>query len=238
MSRAQWRLASGLLLGISACGGAEHDAERGASLYAAGRFPEAYEAFRAAAARRGATPELERDLGAVLYRLRRYEQSAAHYERATRVGPAAEREASYFDLGNAYVRASEDAADKGPLLRAVAAYQQALLLTPGDSDARWNLELAIRKLNAAQESGGGPGPGHRGNWGRGDMTKAGYAGQPEAATGATAGGGYGAGQGESVKELSPSEARQLVEGVRREQLTTHAGRNVGHRNTRAGHHDW
>ena len=39
-----------------------------------------------------------------------------------------------------------------------------------------------------------------------------------------AGGGYGAGEGESAEELSESQARQLLDAVEREQLSSHQGR--------------
>jgi hypothetical protein len=56
------------------------------------------------------------------------------------------------------------------------------------------------------------------------MNVPGYEGNPEAAVGAMAGGGYGGGEGESAEELSEAEARALLEAVEREQLTTHEGR--------------
>jgi hypothetical protein len=44
-----------------------------------------------------------------------------------------------------------------------------------------------------------------------------------------AGGGFGSGgDGESVKELDPSEARQLLDAVQREQLASHLGRKASH----------
>ena len=39
-----------------------------------------------------------------------------------------------------------------------------------------------------------------------------------------AGGGYGAGIGESVDTLDADQARQLLETVQREQLSSHQGR--------------
>jgi hypothetical protein len=53
-----------------------------------------------------------------------------------------------------------------------------------------------------------------------------------------AGGGYGEGEGESVHELSQSEARELVEGVERQQLQIHEGRNQPHVSGNRGDHDW
>jgi hypothetical protein len=55
------------------------------------------------------------------------------------------------------------------------------------------------------------------------MNVPGYEGNPEAAVGAMAGGGYGAGEGESAEELSETQARQLLETVEREQLSSYQG---------------
>ena len=55
------------------------------------------------------------------------------------------------------------------------------------------------------------------------MSVPGYEGTPEAAAGAMAGGGYGAGEGDSAEELSETQARQLLETVEREQLSSHQG---------------
>ena len=226
------------LAAMVACVPQPSGVEQAARLYQDGKYAGAYDALRAAARERGMTPEIAYDLGVTLYRLRRYEQAAARFREALAGAPEL-RQSSYYDLGNALVRAAEDTSDiRGPLRQAIEAYQQALILSPGDAAAKWNLELALRRVTAQEEAGGGGGPRQRGNWGRGNMTKAGYAGAPEAATGATAGGGYGAGQGESVRELSPSDARELVEGARRDELKTHGGRNVPHGPGAAGYKDW
>jgi hypothetical protein len=121
--------------------------------------------------------------------------------------------------------ASEDAPDADGLLRqAIAAYEEALRLDPADSAAKWNLELAVRRRGEDRESGGSPGRGRSADYGRGNMNVPGYEGNPEAAVGAMAGGGYGAGEGESAEELSESEARRLLDAVEREQLSSHQGR--------------
>jgi hypothetical protein len=55
------------------------------------------------------------------------------------------------------------------------------------------------------------------------MNTPGYEGNPEAAVGAMAGGGFGAAEGESAEELSETQARQLLEAAEREQLSSHEG---------------
>jgi tetratricopeptide (TPR) repeat protein len=211
--------ALGFVLG--ACSFAAREARRGQQLYAKGSYRESYEAFQRALK---AQPNLETEfaLGTSLYRLKRYEEAARAF-RKTAVAPRLQRQ-SYYNLGNASVRAAEESADKGRLLNeAVSAYEQVLRIEPGDSAAKWNLELALRRLGEDRESGGSSGRGRSADYGSGNMNVPGYEGNPEAAVGAMAGGGFGAGEGESAEELSESEARQLLEAVEREQLSSHQG---------------
>ena len=135
------------------------------------------------------------------------------------------KQKSQYNLGNALVRMAEEAPEKDELLRlAIGAYEEALRLQPNDSLAKWNLELAVQRRGEDRESGGSSGRGRSADYGQGNMNVPGYEGNPEAAVGAMAGGGYGGGEGESAEELSEAEARALLEAVEREQLTTHEGR--------------
>jgi hypothetical protein len=135
------------------------------------------------------------------------------------------------------VRAAEEAPERGQLLLdAIAAYEEALRLDPTDHDAKWNLELALKRLEEDRMAGGSSGRGRQADYGRGNMNVPGYEGNPEAASGAMAGGGFGAGQGESVDELNADQARQLLEAVQREQLASHEGRRSPEGGT--GDRDW
>jgi Ca-activated chloride channel family protein len=70
------------------------------------------------------------------------------------------RARALFDLGVlALALADADSAHRdGYLAEAERVYREVLLLTPGDRDAKWNLELASRRRAAAQR-GGTPPPG-------------------------------------------------------------------------------
>jgi hypothetical protein len=118
----------------------------------------------------------------------------------------------------------------------VTAFEEALRLTPADDAARWNLEVALRRLGDDRVSGGSSGRGRAGDYGRGDNNVPGYEGNPDAAVGAMAGGGYGSAEGESAEELSADEARRLLEAVERQQLSSHEGRRTA-RGPR-GERDW
>ncbi len=83
------------------------------------------------------------DAGSALYRLERYDEAVAAFRQASRNPELRQR--SLFNLGNALVRAAEERPGEAqPLLDAVAVYEEALRLAPGDPDARWNLEIALR----------------------------------------------------------------------------------------------
>ena len=147
------------------------------------------------------------------------------------------RQRSLYNLGNSLVRAAEEApGHPEPLREAIRAYEEALRLEPGDAAAKWNLELAVKRLSDDRTSGGSPGRGRNADYGRGNMNNPGYEGNPEAAVGAMAGGGFGAGEGETAKELDLDQARRLLETVQRQQLTSHEGRPP--KSGATGERDW
>lgn len=224
-----------LFLGGFGCARGSLDARKGTRLYAAGDFAASAQALdRALAA--DSLPVRAYNAGNAYYRLRRYEDAAVRYRRAA-TGPAALRQESVFNLGNSLVRAAEEAPERGQLLLdAVAAYEEALRLDPADQDAKWNLEIALKRLEEDRTRGGSSGRGRNADYGRGNMNVPGYEGNPDNASGAMAGGGFGAGDGESVQELDADQARQLLEAVQREQLASHEGRKSPKGS--AGGQDW
>jgi tetratricopeptide (TPR) repeat protein len=212
------------LLTMAGCSQGMREARIGERHYEGGRYPEAYQAFRRAF-EASSDPALQYDIGVALYRLKRYEEAAKSFREAVAVPRLRQR--SYYNLGNAYVRASEEAPEKDqPLRQAIGAYEEALRLKPADSAAKWNLELALQRRGEDRESGGSSGRGRSADYGQGNMNVPGYEGNPEAAVGAMAGGGYGAGEGESAEELSEAQARALLEALEREQLNSHEGRQT------------
>jgi Ca-activated chloride channel homolog len=224
-----------LFVASAGCSRGSLDARKGERLYAAGDFAGSAKALdRALAA--DTTPVRAYQAGNAYYRMRRYEDAAVRYRLAAG-GPPAVRRPSLFNLGNSLVRAAEEAPERGQLLvDAIAVYQEALRLDPTDHDAKWNLELALKRLEEDRMAGGSSGRGRQADYGRGNMNVPGYEGNPEAASGAMAGGGFGAGQGESVDELDADQARQLLEAVQREQLASHEGRRSPEGET--GDRDW
>ena len=207
---------------------------RGERLYHEARYPEAYDVFHRGL-ERDSSARLAFDAGAALYRLERYDEAVAAFRRAARTPEL--RQPSLYNLGNALVRAAEERpGEAAPLLDAVGAYEEALRLAPADAGARWNLEVALRRLGDDRTGGGSLGRGRNADYGRGDNNVPGYEGNPDAAVGAMAGGGYGSAEGESAEELTADEARRLLEAVERQQLTAHEGRRSSRGPT--GDRDW
>ncbi len=64
-----------------------------------------------------------------------YQQAVLEYEKLLKEGESAE---VYYNLGNAYYRLNN-------ITRAVISYERALLLSPGDKDIKFNLEMARSK---------------------------------------------------------------------------------------------
>jgi len=209
-------------------------AGRGERLYHQGKYGDAYGVIHAAQIG-DTSARLAFDAGSALYRLERYEEAAEQF-RAAASDPGL-RQRSLYNLGNAMVRAAEEkTGTPDPLYRAAEAFEGALRLDPRDQDAKWNLEIALRRLGDDRTSGGSSGRGRNADYGQGNMNVPGYEGNPDAAVGAMAGGGFGSAEGESVEELTPEEARRLLEAVQRQQLTSHEGRR--NKQSNKGDRDW
>jgi Ca-activated chloride channel family protein len=196
---------------------------RAASDYEAGRYEEARDAWQKVLAGRD-DEEVRYNLGNAQYRMNRYQEAVESYRKMLATPDTALRHRALMNLGNAYVRASEEAPDKADFLRrAVTTFEEALALAPADQDAKWNLEIALRK-QVEVETGGSPGRGGRAQAGQGNGGEEGLDSQREMAIGAMAGGGQGDAGGESAEELSADDARKLLEAIEREQLSSHDAR--------------
>jgi tetratricopeptide (TPR) repeat protein len=141
-----------------------------------GRFADAEAAYRAAIERGDDGALVRYNLGTALLRQGRYEEAREHFEIAAMTdGPEAVRQAARYNSGNTGLEPAFvlplSAARVEMLRHAVVEYRAALLLDPSDEDAKWNLELAQRLLEAAGGGGGGGGGGGAdGDEGRADAT--------------------------------------------------------------------
>jgi tetratricopeptide (TPR) repeat protein len=84
------------------------------------------------------------DRGAALYALSRFEEAGEEFLRATAAGDGALKQSAFFNLGNAFFK-------KEKFKEAVDAYKRALALRPDDQQAKWNLEIALRKQKDQEE---------------------------------------------------------------------------------------
>lgn len=91
-----------------------------------------------------AVAELPNDSGAhfnrgnALFALSRFEEASQEFLRATQASNPGLKSAAFFNLGNTHFKNNkyEDA---------IASYRHALALDPGNTSAKWNLELALQK---------------------------------------------------------------------------------------------
>lgn len=135
-----------LLAGLSSwLGGEAHRrTEKGNTLYLKGQPEPALSEYQKAQTAIPEAPQLHYDIGNVLYRQENWAGAAEAYERALgAAGPELAPHAAY-NLGNALFH--DEKYDD-----AVKAYTRALKGQPQDGDAKHNLELALRALEAQKK---------------------------------------------------------------------------------------
>lgn len=172
--------------------------------------------------RESAVPTLAYNSGNAAYRLGHFQEAERRF-RGGLTGSVEVQERSQYNMGNSYLwqaRSEYDRAAKRSALRAaVESYEEALVLAPHDMDAKWNLEIALRRLADAEESPSAFFRRGAANWGGGNLTKSGYEGAPQVGAGASPGGGYGNGGGdEAVPQVTETQARQLLKAIERPQV--------------------
>jgi tetratricopeptide (TPR) repeat protein len=202
-------IARGLLVAVlaTAAAGALGAGNRA---FRAGDLPRAEAEYRRAVAADPSLAVARYNLGTALLRAGRHAEALRHLDaadslaRTDTISPAAVRLRAPYNAGNADL--GPVAAGSGPadgrearLRRAIAHYRRALRADPGDADAKWNLELAMRLLEREERRGGGGG----GGGGGGDAEA--EAGQGTAPDAAAAGG--------DAPRMSAQEAAALLDGV-------------------------
>jgi tetratricopeptide (TPR) repeat protein len=121
-------------------------------LFNAADFEGALNVYQELLAGRPDIDELSYNAGNTLHRLGNFERAVAETQRALPPNDVRLGAATYYALGNHFL-AMERFED------AYRAYRSALLLDPGDQDAKFNLELSLLLLNGNQQPpGGGSGP--------------------------------------------------------------------------------
>ena len=118
--------------------------EEGRVEYARGSHPQALSAFERAAAARPQDAAVRFNVADGLYKNGRYDEAAALFRALGADADSRLAPLSRYNLGNALYQ-------KQDYRGAIQAYRDALRLAPGDSDARRNLELALRALKEQEE---------------------------------------------------------------------------------------
>jgi Ca-activated chloride channel homolog len=149
------RTAALLVLAVLGLGFGIGDLERGNRMYREGRYDEAVHAYQRVLEAGKATPQLHYNLGTALLALGRFDEAGQHFRAALNDVDPELRQRAFYNMGNRFLqeaRGDSDLARQGQLLdAAIEAYRRTLRLAPGDAQAKWNLELALRERDENEE---------------------------------------------------------------------------------------
>lgn len=185
--------------------------ERALEEHRAGRLLPAIRAYRAVVAGGDRRPVVLYDLGTALLAADSLDAAIETLERATFAGDAELRTRARYNLGLAYLKRGLriDGEERTTALQgARRAFRNVLLERPGDRDAQWNYELALR----APTGGGGGGGG-------GPPPPTPPPPQPNA-------------------PMSQQQAEALLDAAAREERETQANRQRGNQPATSGRRDW
>jgi len=121
--------------------------EAGNRAHRKGDYEKAAEQYREAIGRSGGTAEQRYNLGTSLLRLGDLEDSRRNLIESLETQSPELRARAFYNLGNAFSRRpAEGDVTPEDLRTAIETYRRALLLDPELDGARWNLELALLRL--------------------------------------------------------------------------------------------
>lgn len=132
-----------LLSGFDLLHSADDDIEAGNRLMREGAYGRALAAYDRAVARLGDEPAVHFDRGAALFALGRATEAQREFLEATEARDPALKAAAFYNMGNAFLQL-------GRPQEAIDAFKRALALAPSDRRAKWNLEVALRRLAEQQ----------------------------------------------------------------------------------------
>ncbi len=174
-------VAAGLLLALSlnGCAGISRT-QQAINAYHKGQFAQSAALFRDAITAGDNKPETMYNFGTALVAGDSTQSAAEALGRVIDTKNDELRFRALFNLGLAHLKpglAAPPGQDNGALDSALAVYKKAILMRPGDLEAKWNYELALRK----KQSGGGGGGG--GGGGASNKSPQGQAPQPQGSLG-------------------------------------------------------
>jgi Ca-activated chloride channel homolog len=127
-----------LLCGFGLFEKRDAEIEAGNSALQAGKADDALLHYDKAVKKLPAEAGTHFDRGAALYALSRFDEAGEEFLRATEAKDPALKASAFYNLGNAFFK-------KEKFKEAVSAYTRSLGLRPDDKQAKWNLEIALRK---------------------------------------------------------------------------------------------
>jgi Ca-activated chloride channel family protein len=113
--------------------------KKGNEAFAKKDFKSALEYYHGAEVDLPESPELEYNMAGALHEQGSYEETVDRYARSLNTTEIGLEARAHYNLGNTHFR-------MGDYEKAITSYQNALNINPGDVDAKFNLELARRRL--------------------------------------------------------------------------------------------
>jgi len=113
---------------------------QGNKLYAQGKYEQALQKYLDAQIDHPDSEVLHFNIGNILFKQQKYQQAEEEYRKASESKDRLIQAKAHYNLGNCKFRQNDFAS-------AAQQYQKALTLDPNDQDAKFNLELAKKKLN-------------------------------------------------------------------------------------------
>lgn len=117
---------------------------RGNRYYRESKYDEALTEYRSAQVLAPELPALSFNAGDALFRKGELADAVREFEKATAARDSLLSSSAYYNAGNGYVGV-------GDIGNAIESYKQALRRNPGDVDAKYNLELALKLLEQQQQ---------------------------------------------------------------------------------------
>jgi Ca-activated chloride channel homolog len=133
-----------LLFGFGLLEKRDAEVEAGNAALQAGKAEEALGHYDRAVKKLPADAGMHYDRGAALYALSRFDEAGEEFLRATEAKDPTLKASAFYNLGNALFK-------KEKFKEAVSAYTRTLGLRPDDKQAKWNLEIALKKQKDEQD---------------------------------------------------------------------------------------
>jgi Ca-activated chloride channel family protein len=140
---AGWLVVTGLVA-VAAAADVGALARRGNGFFARGRYDEALAAYQRAGVIEPDATALRFNAGNALHKLGRYDEALRELELVMTDRNPRRRADALYNSGNTLFKA-------GRLEPAIGAYRAALLLNPGDRQAKQNLEFCLKKREEQQQ---------------------------------------------------------------------------------------